>query len=74
MSLNHDFYCQRAVEARRAASDATLDNVRDRHLGAAAAWDAMADRAARTTRARIDTEERKAAAAADLEARIPSAG
>ena len=66
MSLNHDFYCLRADEARQAASDAKLDNVRDRHLGAAAAWDAMADRAARTNKARIDTEQRKAAAALDL--------
>ena len=62
MSLNQDFYSLRAVEARQAATDATLDNVRDCHHGAAAAWDAMADRAARTSRARIDTEERKAAA------------
>ena len=73
MSLNHDFYCQRAVEARRAASDAKLDNFRDRHLGAAAAWDAMADRAARTHQARIDTEERKAAAK-DLDSEPPVAG
>lgn len=63
MSTNHEFYSLRAAEARRAAAVATLDNVRDRHLGAAAAWDAMADRAARTDRARADTEARKAAAA-----------
>ena len=63
MSITHDFYCQRADEARAAADAATLDNVRELHLRAAAAWDVMARRAARTDRGRAETEARKAAAA-----------
>ena len=63
MSATLDFYRLRADEARRAAEAATLANVRERHLGAAAAWDAMADRAARTDRGRAENEARKAAAA-----------
>jgi hypothetical protein len=48
MSTNHELYLTRAAEARADADLATLDNVRDRSLRAAAAWQAMADRAART--------------------------
>lgn len=61
MSAIHQFYRLRADEARRAAELATLNNVRDRHLRAAAAWEAMADRAARTERGRAETDARKAA-------------
>ncbi|HWT12568.1 MAG TPA: hypothetical protein VN231_07430 [Allosphingosinicella sp.] len=61
MSVIHQFYRLRADEARRAAEIATLDNVRDRHLRAAAAWQAMAERAARTERGRAETDARKAA-------------
>lgn len=63
MSSQLDFYRARAAEARADAESATLDNVRDRCLRAAAAWDAMAARAERsdTHRARIEAE--KAAAA-----------
>ena len=61
MSL--DFYRLRADEARRAAAQATLANVRERHLGAAAAWDAMAGRAAQIDRGRAENDARKAAAA-----------
>ena len=61
MSTTHEFYRARAVEARRDAQSATLDNVRERHLTAAAAWDSMAERGERTLRNRIATEARKAA-------------
>ena len=68
MSATLDFYRLRAEEARAAAALATLANVRDRHLGAASAWDAMAARAARTDRGRAETEARKAAAALEAAA------
>lgn len=63
MATTHEFYRDRAAEARREAEAASLDNVRDRHLRAAAAWDAMAERGERTHRKRIEDEARKAAAA-----------
>jgi hypothetical protein len=63
MSTQHDFYTARAAEAHADAEAATLDNVRDRCLRAAAAWEAMAARAHRgdTMRAKLAAE--KAAAA-----------
>jgi hypothetical protein len=48
MSTQHDQFAARAEEARAEADAATLDNVRDRCLRAAAAWEAMAARARRT--------------------------
>ena len=60
MSTHHEFYLERAAAARRDAESATLVNVRDRSLRAAAAWDEMATRAARTGRLRAETEARKA--------------
>ena len=71
MSTTHEFYRARAVEARRDAQSATLDNVRERHLTAAAAWDTMAERGERTLRNRIATEARKAAEHADTAAADP---
>ncbi|HYJ51774.1 MAG TPA: hypothetical protein VEW04_01240 [Allosphingosinicella sp.] len=72
MSATQSFYRDRADEARSAAGTADLDNVRDRHLTAAAAWDQMANRLARTERMRAATDARKAAereaAADELEA------
>ena len=64
MSAQHEFYLTRANEAKRDADAATLDNVRDRCLRAAAAWDGMAARAARTEKMRAKTESDKADAAA----------
>jgi hypothetical protein len=72
MSAIHDFYVLRASEAQAAADAATLENVRERHLCAAAAWEAMAVRAARTDKSRAD----KAAAveaATELAANDPPA-
>jgi len=60
----HTFYLERAAESRRDAAAANLDNVRDRCLRAAAAWESMAARVARTERMRAETEARKAAEAA----------
>ena len=71
MSIANEFYRTRAEEARRDAQAATLDNVRERHLTAAAAWDAMAERGERTERKRFETEARKAAAHADAAAADP---
>ncbi len=64
MVSHHEFYLERAAEARRDAEAAVLDNVRDRCLRSAAAWDLMAARTARTERMRADQEAHKAAAAA----------
>lgn len=75
MSTHHEFYIERAAAARREAEAATLANVRDRCLRAAAAWDEMAARAARTERMRAETEAKKAleAAAAAAPAPMPAA-
>jgi hypothetical protein len=62
MSATHEFYNERAADARRHAATASLDNVRDRYLRAAIAWETMAARLGRTERMRAETEERKAAA------------
>jgi len=67
MSAQADFYRARADDARADANAATLDNVRDRCLRAAAAWDGMADRVARTDRMRVRQEAEKAAARAAVE-------
>jgi len=63
MSAQLDFYRARAAEARADAEAASLENVRQRCLRAAAAWEDMADRAARTDRMRARQEADKAAAA-----------
>ena len=67
----HTFYLERAAESRRDAAAANLDNVRDRCLRAAAAWESMAARVARTERMRAETEARKAAEAAAMPAAEP---
>ena len=64
----HAFYLERAAESRRDAAAANLDNVRDRCLRAAAAWEEMADRAARTERMRAEAEAKKALEAATASA------
>jgi hypothetical protein len=63
VTTSHEFYLTRASEAQRDADAASLVNVRDRCLRAASAWQAMADRAARTDRSRAEVEARKAAVA-----------
>jgi DNA-binding transcriptional regulator YdaS (Cro superfamily) len=65
----HEFYVTRAAEAKRDAEAATLANVRDRCLRAAAAWDAMAARAHRgdAMRARQEADKRALAEASAAE-------
>lgn len=48
------FYRSQAKTAETAASEATLDNVRDRCLRSAAAWNDMAARAELTDRLRTE--------------------
>lgn len=72
MSATQNFYVERAADARRSAEASSLDNVRDRFLCAAAAWDVMATRHARVERMRTETDTRKAAEreAARMEAEL----
>lgn len=60
MSTQLEFYRARAADARADADAATLDNVRERCLRAAAAWEDMAARAERTDKARAKTAAEKA--------------
>ena len=62
MSATQQFYQDRAAAASDDAAKAPLDNVRERFLRAAAAWEVMASRLARTETMRAETETRKAAA------------
>ncbi|HWT11975.1 MAG TPA: hypothetical protein VN231_04415 [Allosphingosinicella sp.] len=75
MSTHHEFYRERAAAARRDADEATLANVRERCMRAAAAWDEMAARAARTERMRAEAEAKKSleAAAAPAPTPVPAA-
>jgi hypothetical protein len=50
-------YRDQAETARIAAERATLDNVRDNHLRAAAAWTELADRKDRTDKLRAEREQ-----------------
>lgn len=68
MSQQLDFYLARAAEARADADAATLDNVRNRCLRAAAAWDDMAARAARSDKLRAEAEAQKRLAVAEAAA------
>ena len=60
MSAQAEFYTARASEARADADAANLDNVRDRCLRAAAAWEAMALRAHRSDTMRASQAAEKA--------------
>lgn len=57
---NSQFYRARADEALMAAGETELANVRDRCLRAAAAWEEMAQRAARMDRHREQEADRRA--------------
>jgi len=59
-STDLEFYLARAAQARGEADAATLDHVRDRCRRSQAAWEALADRAARTIRMRDEHERMKA--------------
>jgi hypothetical protein len=66
MSAQHQFYLDRAEEARAGASVSTLENVRDRWLRSEAMWNEMAERSAsgEKMRARIMADKADASAAA----------
>jgi hypothetical protein len=49
-------YREQAESARAAAEQATLDNVRDNHLRAMAAWNELAERKDRTDKLRAERE------------------
>jgi len=59
VSTQSTFYQARAAEERDKASGSNLDNVRDGHLRAAAAWDALASRSLKADRMRAEEELRK---------------
>ncbi|GAA4822421.1 hypothetical protein GCM10023232_19870 [Sphingosinicella ginsenosidimutans] len=61
MATNEEFYRARAEEARAEAEAASLDNVRDRCMRSAIAWQVMADRAGRGERLRAEEQAKKAA-------------
>ena len=65
-STDLDFYLARAAQARADADSATLDHVRERCRRSEAAWNGLADRAARTIKMRSDHEKLKADEAALL--------
>lgn len=67
MSAQHEFYLQRAAEARAGAVAATLDNVRERWLRSEATWTEMAARSERAekTRATLIADKARERAAAD---------
>ena len=58
-----DFFLARAAQARAEAEAATLEHVRERCQRSEAAWQALADRAARSERLREEEARRKAALA-----------
>jgi hypothetical protein len=62
MSTHHEFYLERAAEAREGANAATLDNVRDRWLRAEARWSEMAARSERGEKMRDQLAAEKATA------------
>ena len=59
MSIQSNFYQARATEERGKADGSNLANVRDGHLRAAAAWDALAARSMKADRMRAEEELRK---------------
>lgn len=65
MSHQSEFYLTRAAEERVKADAANLANVREGHLRAAAAWDALATRSVKADRMREEEERRKAEVKAD---------
>ena len=68
MSAQHQFYLERASEARAIARAATLDNVRDRWLLSEASWTEMAARSARAEKVRAKLIADKASERAALSA------
>ncbi len=67
MAAQHEFYLQRAEEARATAAAATLDNVRERWLRSEASWIEMAVRSERNETMRAKLIAEKAAERAALQ-------
>jgi hypothetical protein len=65
-SSNLQFFLARAEQARAEAEAATLDLVRERCRRSEDAWSALADKALRGERLRIEDQKRKAATAASI--------
>ncbi|MYL96395.1 hypothetical protein GR702_01220 [Novosphingobium sp. FGD1] len=61
MTFSREFCDGRALEAAQAASNAKLDNVRDRELRSEAAWRAMSDRIRSIEEARTAREAARVA-------------
>ena len=61
MSQTFEFYDARAREAADAASEATLDNVKERNLRAAKTWRGLADQARRVLLDREKAERERVA-------------
>lgn len=72
MAVQHEFYLERAAEARAIADAATLDNVRDRWLLSEASWTDMAARSERNEKMRAKLIAEKAAERAALETASPA--
>ena len=68
MSSQHEFYLERAAQARATANAATLDNVRDRWLQSEASWTGMAARSERSDKMRAKLIAEKAEERAALKA------
>ena len=68
MSVLHEFYRERAAEARAGASAATLHNVRDRWLRSEATWTEMAARSERGEKMRTKLIADKASERAAMKA------
>ena len=59
-SSNLNFYLARVEQARAEAEAATLDHVRERCRRSEEAWTALADRAIRSDKLRVEEAKRKA--------------
>jgi len=57
---NLQFFLARVAQAREEAEAATLDHVRERCRRSEAAWSALAQKAERSERLRVQEEKRKA--------------
>jgi hypothetical protein len=66
MLPRHEFYLERAAEARAIAGAATLDNVRDRWLLSEASWTEMAAQSERSEKMRAKLIAEKATERAAL--------
>jgi len=58
-SSNLNFYLARVEQARAEGEAATLDHVRERCRRSEAAWTALADRAIRSNKLRLEEAQRK---------------